>query len=317
MCKIQKIAFVFPGQGAQYVGMGKEIAMEFKKSDDVFNEASDALGFDIKRMIFDGDEETLKITENTQPAILAASIACMQPLLQEGIIPAVAAGLSLGEYTAHVAAGTFKFGDAVSLVRKRGKFMQEAVPEGFGAMAAIVGLDNSIVEECCAKASEINVAAMANYNCPKQVVIAGEKTAVEAAIELCAQKGARRTVLLKVSAPFHCSFMEPAGAKLARELEKVVFHDMSIPVVSNVNAQYVKDKSKVGELLIKQVSNPVYWEDSIKNMLENGVGTFVEIGPGKVLSGFIKKTSKDARVFNVEDMESLEETLKGVRETCS
>ena len=312
-----EIAFVFPGQGAQYVGMGKDIAMEYKKSDDIFNEASEALGIDIKKMIFAGDEETLKITENTQPAILATSIACMQPLLQEGISPDVAAGLSIGEYTAHVAAGTFLFKDAVSIVRKRGKFMQEAVPVGFGTMAAIIGLENSIVAECCAKASKIGVVEPANYNCPGQVVIAGEVKAVEATMELCSQKGAKRTIMLKVSAPFHCSLLESAGKRLALELEEVVVNDMSIPVVSNVNAQYIKDKSIVKELLIKQVSSPVYWEDSIKKMLENGVDTFIEIGPGKVLSGFIKKISKDASVFNVENIESLNETLKGVCKKCN
>ncbi|NLC67346.1 MAG: ACP S-malonyltransferase [Clostridiaceae bacterium] len=312
-----KLAFVFPGQGAQYIGMGKEIAMNYRKSDDIFNEASDALGFDIKKMIFEGDEETLKITENTQPAILVTSIACMQPLLDEGIRPDVAAGLSLGEYTAHVAVGTLQFKDAVSLVRKRGKYMQEAVPASYGAMAAIIGLENTTIEECCAEASKINVVAPANYNCPGQVVIAGEKKAVETAIELCVQKGAKRAVLLKVSAPFHCSLMEPAGKKLAAELEKVTLNDMSIPVVSNVNAGYVKDKLMVKDLLIRQVSSPVYWEASIRKMLEDGVDTFVEIGPGTVLSGFTRKIRKDAKVFNVENMASLEETLKEVREICS
>ncbi|NSW91063.1 MAG: ACP S-malonyltransferase [Firmicutes bacterium] len=312
-----KIAFIFPGQGAQYIGMGKDIAMEYKKSDAVFDEASQALGFDIKKMIFEGDEEALKITENTQPAILTTSIACMQPLLEEGIKPDVAAGLSIGEYAAHVTAGTFSFKDAARIVRKRGKYMQEAVPVGVGTMAAVIGLENNIVAECCIEASKEGIVEPANYNCPGQVVIAGEVKAVEAAMELCSQRGAKRTVILKVSAPFHCSLLESAGKKLALELEKVEVNNMSIPVVSNVNAQYITDKALVKDLLIKQVSSPVLWEDSVRKMIENGVDTFIEIGPGKVLSGFVKKINKDVAVFNVENIESLKETLKGVQKKCS
>ncbi len=306
------IAFIFPGQGAQYIGMGKDIAMSYKKADSIFNEASEALGIDMKEMIFSGDEDTLKITENTQPAILTASIALMQPLIQEGIYPDVVAGLSIGEYTAHVAAGTFLLKDAVNIVRKRGKFMQEAVPIGFGAMAAIIGLENNIVAECCMAASKIGVVEPANYNCPGQVVISGEIKAVEAAMELCSQSGAKRAVLLNVSAPFHCSLMKSAGEKLALELEKVILNDMIIPVVSNVNAQYITNKEEVKDLLIRQVSSPVFWEDSVRTMLKNGVDTFIEIGPGKTLSGFVKKISKDAKILNVENLDSLHTTIKEV-----
>jgi [acyl-carrier-protein] S-malonyltransferase len=305
-----KLAFLFSGQGAQYVGMGKQIAEEYKSSDAIFEQASEALGFDVKKMVFEGDDETLKITENTQPTILTTSIACMQPLLQRGIRPDVAAGLSLGEYSAHVAAGTMTFTDAVALVRKRGKFMQEAVPVGKGTMAAILGLESEAVIECCKRASTEGIVEPANFNCPGQVVVAGEVKAVEKAVEIAKDMKAKRAMLLPVSAPFHCSMLKPAGEKLAVELEKINLNDMQFPVVANVNAEYVLDKSKVKDILIRQVSNSVLFEASIRKMLENGVDTFVEIGPGKVLSGFIRKISRDVRVLNVEDIESLNNTLR-------
>lgn len=304
-----KLAFVFPGQGAQYVGMGRQIALEYKSADEIFEQASAALGFDAKKMIFEGDEEILKITENTQPAILTASIACLQPLLEKGIKPDVAAGLSLGEYSAHVAAGTMTFMEAVALVKKRGKYMQEEVPVGVGTMAAVLGLENEDVIECCKTASDAGIVEPANFNCPGQVVIAGEVKAVEKAVELCKEKGAKRAMLLPVSAPFHCSMLKGAGEKLSTELEKIVFGNMNIPVVANVTAEYVDDKSKIRDLLVRQVSSPVLWENCVRKMIENGVDTFVEIGPGKVLSGFIKKISKEAKTLNVEDMESLEKAI--------
>lgn len=304
-----KLAFIFPGQGAQYVGMGKQIAENFKAADDIFNDASDALGFDVKKMVFESDDETLKITENTQPAILTTSIACLQALLEKGIKADVTAGLSLGEYSAHVAAGTITFKEAVRLVRKRGKFMQEAVPVGVGTMAAILGLENADVIECCKAASEVGIVEPANFNCPGQIVIAGEIKAVEKAVELCKEKGAKRSMLLPVSAPFHCSMLKPAGDKLALELEGINFKDMKLPVVTNVTAEYVTDSTKVKDLLVKQVSNTVMWEASIKAMLDDGVDTFIEIGPGKVLSGFVKKVNKEARVFNIEDIDSLNKTI--------
>ncbi|MCX7843391.1 MAG: ACP S-malonyltransferase [Clostridia bacterium] len=305
-----KIAFVFPGQGAQYVGMGKSIADQYKSADEIFNQASEALGFDVKKMVFESDDDTLKITENTQPAILTTSIACLQPLLEKGIKPDVAAGLSLGEYSAHVAAATLSFSDAAALVRKRGKYMQEAVPVGVGTMAAVLGLSNEDVIECCKAASSEGVVEPANFNCPGQVVVAGAVNAVEKVVELCKEKGAKRSMVLPVSAPFHCSMLKPAGDKLAEELEKINLGEMNIPVVTNVTAEYISDKSKVKDLLIRQVSNSVRWEDCVKAMLEDGVDTFVEIGPGKVLGGFIKKISKDAKVLNVEDIDSLNKTLE-------
>lgn len=307
------IAFIFSGQGAQYPGMGMDISRIYKSSDEVYNEASEALGFDIKKMIFEGEKEALNITENTQPAILTMSIACMKPLLENGVIPDVAAGLSLGEYSAYISAGAIAFRDCVSLVRKRGRFMQEAVPIGVGAMAAIIGLDNSVVLEILKGASSAGIVEPANFNCPGQIVIAGEVNAVEKAIELCNEKGARRAVKLPVSAPFHCSMLKPAGEKLAAELEKIVINDLKIPVVSNVTAEYNKDKLKIKNLLVRQVSNPVKWEDSILKMIESKVDTFIEIGPGKVLSGFIKKIDKSVKVLNVEDIESLNKTLSEIK----
>lgn len=308
-----KIAFIFAGQGAQSVGMGKEIADEFKAADDIFENASESLGLDIKKMIFEGDEETLKITENTQPAILTVSIACLQPLLQNGIKPDVVAGLSLGEYSAHVAAGTFTFSEAVKLVRKRGKYMQEAVPLGVGAMAAIIGLPDEAVIEACKEGSAEGIVEPANFNCPGQIVIAGEVKAVEKAAQICKDKGAKRAMLLPVSAPFHCSMLKPAGEKLAKELDSIEFKEMNLPVVTNVTAEYINDYTKVKELLIRQVSSSVLWEKSVRNMLDNGVDTFVEIGPGKTLSSFVKKINKEARTFNVEDIDSLNKTLEGLK----
>ena len=304
-----KTAFIFPGQGAQYVGMGKQIASEYRSAHDVFIQASEALGTDMEKMIFDSDDETLKITENTQPAIVTTSVACLQPLLERGIRPDFTAGLSLGEYSAHVASGAMNFKTAVALVRKRGKYMQEAVPLGAGTMAAILGLSTEDVVECCKIASEVGIVEPANFNCPGQISIAGEVKAVEKAMELCTAKGAKRAILLAVSAPFHCSLLKPAGEKLAAELKNVALNPLAIPLIANTTAKVVSTPDEAKELLIRQVSSPVLWENSVRLMLENGVDTFVEIGPGKVLGGFVKKISKEARIFNIEDLESLEKTL--------
>ena len=307
-----KIAFLFAGQGSQAPGMGQELAQNYKCADDTFNEASEALGFDIKDMIFNGDKETLMITENTQPTIVTMSVAALRVLEEKGIKPDVVAGLSLGEYTAHVASGSLDFKDAVRLVRKRGKYMQEEVPVGVGAMAAILGLNADEVREAAKKASEFGVCSGANFNCPGQIVVSGQKEAVEKCCEFAKEMGAKRAVMLDVSAPFHCSLLTGAGEKLAKELESVEVHDMNVPIITNVNAEYISDKSEIKDLLIKQVSNSVLWEDSIRRMIADGVDTFIEIGPGKTLSGFMKKIDKEMRVFNVEDIASLEKALEGL-----
>ncbi|NLU53160.1 MAG: ACP S-malonyltransferase [Clostridiaceae bacterium] len=308
-----KIAFIFPGQGAQYVGMAKEISESCQASGKIIDDASDALGFDMRKMLFESDDETLKITENTQPAILTASIACAQPLIEAGIKPDYTAGLSLGEYSAHVLSGSLDFKDAVKLVRKRGKYMQEAVPAGKGSTAAILGLSREDVLEVCQKASAKGVVEAANFNCPGQIVIAGEAEAVNEAMRLATEKGAKRAILLNVSAPFHCSLLKPAGEKLAQELEGVNVNKMTIPVVTNVTGKLISSENEIKELLVKQVSSSVLWEDCVRTLIDLGVDTFVEIGPGKVLSGFIKKVEKTARALNVEDNASLEETLKALK----
>ena len=309
-----KIAFLFAGQGAQAPGMGRELAENFECAARVFDEASEAVGFDIKDMIFNGDKETLMITENTQPTIVTMSVAALRVLQEKGIRPDVVAGLSLGEYTAHVASGSMDFRDAVRLVKKRGKYMQEEVPVGKGAMAAIIALGADDVRECCSEASALGVCTGANFNCPGQIVVSGEVAAVEKCCELAKAKGAKRAMMLPVSAPFHCALLKGAGEKLAKELETVEVRDMQIPVITNVTADYVPSKDDIKDILVKQVSNSVLWEDSIRRMLADGVDTFIEVGPGKALSGFVRKITKDVRIFNVEDMASLEKTLAGLGE---
>lgn len=304
-----RIAFVFPGQGAQYVGMGKELSEISVGAARVFDEASEALGFDVKKMIFEGDDETLKITENTQPAILTASVACAWPLLEAGIRADFTGGLSLGEYSAHVISGSMSFKDAVKLVRKRGKYMQEAVPLGAGTMAAILGLSREDVLEVCRLAGEYGVVEAANFNCPGQIVIAGETPAINEAIRIASEKGAKRAILLNVSAPFHCSLLKPAGEKLTKELEDVEIRDMGIPVVTNVTGGLIGSRDQIKDLLISQVSKPVLWEDCVRTLIKNGTDTFVEIGPGNTLSGFIKKIDKEVRVLNVEDKASLDNAI--------
>lgn len=308
-----KTAFLFAGQGAQKPGMGKELYDNFECARNIFAEADNALGFSITDMIFNGDAETLMITENTQPAIVTMSAAALKVLEENGVKADVAAGLSLGEYTAHVAAGSISFFDAVRLVRKRGKYMQEEVPQGKGAMAAIIALDAEAVRECCAEASELGVCTGANFNCPGQIVVSGDVAAVEKCCEAAKAKGAKRAMMLPVSAPFHCALLKGAGEKLEKELLNVEVHDMKIPVITNVTADYVASKDDIKPLLVKQVSNSVLWEDSIRRMLKDGVDTFIEIGPGKALSGFMRKIDKEARCFNVEDMKSLEAALNGYR----
>lgn len=304
-----KTAFIFSGQGAQYVGMGKNLYDNFPSARKVFDEADEVLENGITKLCFDGPNERLQETANTQPAVLAHSIACYSVLKEQGVVPDMVAGLSLGEYSALVAAESMEFCQAVPLVQKRGKYMQEAVPAGKGTMAAILGLEREEVLKICKTASEEGVVEAANFNCPGQIVLAGEVKAVNKAVELAKAKGAKRVIMLAVSAPFHCSLLKPAADNLAKELENVEIKDSKIPVVSNVNAEFTKESYMVKQLLIKQVSSPVLWEDCIRKMIDNGIKIFVEVGPGKVLSGFVKKVDNSLKVLNVEDTESLYKTI--------
>lgn len=309
---MKKIAFVFPGQGAQYVGMGKEFVENFKIANDVFEKASDSLGYDMKKLCFEGPEEELKKTENTQPAILTASIAIYEVLKEHGHKPEIVAGLSLGEFSALVASNVMSFEDAVRVVKARGKYMQEEVPIGVGTMAAFIGLERDKVIEACNRASEYGVVEPANFNSPIQIVISGEVKAVEKAVEIGKELGAKKAMVLNVSAPFHSSMLYGAGEKLTNELDKIDLGNFNYPVVANVTSEYYESVASVKELLVKQVSNAVLWEDSVRKMIADGINTFVEVGPGKALSGFIKRISRDVEILNVEDMKSLEKTLKAL-----
>lgn len=302
-----KTAFVFPGQGSQKSGMGMDLYDNFEASARIFDEANEALGFDLKKLCFEGPDDLLKPTEIAQPAILTVSVAALSALK---IVPDLAAGHSLGEYSALVCAGVIAFKDAVRLVNKRGKFMQEAVPAGEGAMAAVIGLDREKLMQCCRDASAFGVVEAANFNSPGQIVISGSVKGVEEAGRLCKEAGAKRVMPLQVSAPFHCSLMKPAADKLAEELDKIEFCDAKIPVISNVTAGPVTSGSRIKELLIRQVTGSVLWEDSVRYMAGQGTGRFIEIGPGKVLAGLIKKTAGDATIYNVEDSASLKEIVQ-------
>ncbi len=300
------IAFVFPGQGSQYPGMGKELAETFPVARRVFEEANDALGFDLAALCFNGPEEDLKLTTNTQPAILAASVAALRVVEVElGLAPDYVAGHSLGEYSGLVCAGGLAFADALRTVRQRGAFMQEAVPVGVGAMAAILGLDAAELDAVCREAAAGEVVSPANFNSPGQVVIAGHAAAVERAIELAKARGAKRAMPLPVSAPFHCALMVPAGERLREVLDGVSVGALKVPVVTNVEAAPNQDAARVKELLVAQVSAPVRWDESVQKMTELGVRRFVEIGPGKVLAGLVKRIAKEASTSGVEDLASL------------
>lgn len=305
-----KIAYLFAGQGAQYVGMGQDLYNNYSEAKEIFDIADKQLGFSLSSLCFTGNKEELNKTENTQPAILAASIAALRVLQSKGIKADVVAGLSLGEYSALVAAGAINFDEAVQLVRERGKFMQEAVPLGVGGMAAVLGLDTELVEEACSAGRTAGIVQIANYNCPGQTVIAGENEALALASAKARELGAKRVLPLDVSGPFHTEMLQPAAEKLAAELEKVAVMPLNIPVLSNVTGDYIRDIIDIKPLLRKQVMSPVRWEDSIRKMIADGVDTFVEIGPGSALRGFVKKVDRNLSLLNVEDSASLEGTVK-------
>ena len=297
------IAFLFPGQGSQHPGMGKDLADNFTVARQVFEEANDALGFDLASLCYNGPEEDLKLTANTQPAILTTSVAALRVLEAEaGLVPAFAAGHSLGEYSALVCAGALAFADAVRTVRQRGTFMQEVVPVGTGTMAAILGLELEALDAVCIEAAQGQVVSPANYNSDGQVVIAGHTEAVARAIELAKEKGAKRALPLPVSAPFHCSLMVPAGKRLADVLADITVNELSLPVVTNVEATPNQDCSRVCDLLVQQVSAPVRWQETVACMVNLGVERYVEIGPGKVLSGLAKRMAKGSTIQSVQNV---------------
>ncbi len=305
------IAFVFPGQGAQFAGMGKELADNFTVARDAFAEANDSLGYDITNLCFNGPEEELKLTANTQPAILTTSVAALRVLQQETDLSAsFVAGHSLGEYSALVAAGAMSLANAVKTVHLRGTFMQEAVPVGTGAMAAVMGVERDALEALCAQACQGEVVAPANFNSPGQIVIAGHTGAVERAIELAKEAGAKRALLLPVSAPFHSSLMQPAAERLEGVLAEIPLNAMAMPLISNVEASPYQDVQRIKPLLVEQVCAAVRWDESVEAMKGLGVTRYIEIGPGKVLSGLIKRIDRGAELDNICDLASLSKLTK-------
>jgi len=307
-----KVAFVFPGQASQYPGMGKELAEKYPVARAVFDEADKALGISVSKLCFEGSEDDLKLTANTQPAILTVSVAASRVLAEKGITPDFVAGHSLGEYSALVAAGSLKFADAVKLVRKRGTYMQEAVPAGQGAMAAIMGLSPAVVQDACKRAAEVEICAPANLNSPEQTVISGHAGAVKRAVEIASQLGAKRSMVLAVSAPFHSALMMPAQEKLERDLNAIAFADLQVPLVTNVDADSIRQGEEARSALIRQVTMAVRWEESMRMLLDEGVNTFVEVGPGRVLTGLMRQIERSVATLNVEDEKSLQATVEKI-----
>jgi len=304
-----KIAFLFPGQGSQYSGMGRSLVSAFPEAREVFDRADAVLGFSLSGLCFEGSEDVLRLTENTQPAVLTTSIAAYEVLASRGVFPDLVAGHSLGEYSALVAAGALAFGDAVQVVRNRGRYMQEAVPEGRGAMAAILGLPPDAVRAACLAVKGEQVVAPANYNSSNQIVISGHREAVERAVDEARERGARRALMLPVSAPFHCELMRAAEERLSLDLDRVSFEPLRFGLVTNVDAAVVTDAAPAREALRLQPSRPVRWQESLERLLDSGVRTFVEVGPGKVLGGLVRSIDKSVTMLNAEDEDSVNKTL--------
>ena len=304
------IAFLFPGQGSQDVGMGKELAEHHAVARRTFEEADDALGYKLSQLCFEGPEEQLRLTEVTQPAILTASVAAWRVLQEKGLRPAFVAGHSLGEYAAHVAAGTLNFTDAVRTVRQRGKYMQEAVPVGVGAMAAILGMELEKVSAVCADAAQDEVCEPANINSSEQIVISGNTAAVERAAKLASERGAKRAIMLPVSAPFHCSLMKPAQDRLAADLAALTFRNPSVAVACNADATLVEDADRSRDALVRQVTGSVKWAQSMHLLIAKGVERFLEVGPGKVLCGLMRQIDRSKPCGNVQDEASLQKALE-------
>lgn len=303
-----KTAFIFPGQGSQQVGMGRELAETQPAAREVFEEADRVLGIKMSTLCFEGPDDELRLTMNTQPAILTTSIAAWRALEARGARADFVAGHSLGEYSALVAAGSLKYDDALGAVRKRGLYMQEAVPNGIGAMAALIGIDLETVESICSEAGTLGVCAPANINSPNQTAIAGHRPAVERAVEVAKARGAKRAVMLSVSAPFHCELMKPAAEKLEAVFRNTAFSDLSVPLITNVDARLITRGEEARDALLRQVASPVRWSESISRLLQQGVTRFVEVGPGKVLSGLVRQVNRQCQILNVEDAQTFEST---------